>query len=185
MPRPRPGDHIAPLQLTSIDGQTVSIPDGQALTHLQFRRFAGCPMCNLHIHSFVRRHTELAQAGIQEVAVFHSSQAALRAQHAQAPFALIADPHKALYRQFGIETSWRSVLDPRAWRAAVQGLLQHGLKLPTRGESVLGMPADFLIAPGGRVVAAHHGAHADDQWSLDELLALAKNHGQGTDRRPG
>jgi hypothetical protein len=30
-----------------------------------------------------------------------------------------------------------------------------------------------LIAPDGRVVACKYGAHADDQWSVDDLLALA------------
>ena len=35
----------------------------------------------------------------------------------------------------------------------------------------LGLPADVLIGPEGRVVAVLHGAHADDQWSVDQLLA--------------
>ena len=38
----------------------------------------------------------------------------------------------------------------------------------------LGLPADFLIAPDGRVMAAKYGEHADDQWSVDEMLALAR-----------
>jgi hypothetical protein len=37
----------------------------------------------------------------------------------------------------------------------------------------LGLPGDFLIAPDGRVIASKYGAHADDQWSVDEILALA------------
>jgi hypothetical protein len=37
----------------------------------------------------------------------------------------------------------------------------------------LGLPADFLIAPDGRVLAEKYGAHVDDQWSVDELLTLA------------
>jgi hypothetical protein len=35
------------------------------------------------------------------------------------------------------------------------------------------MPADFLIASDGAVVARKYGKHADDQWSVDELLRLA------------
>jgi hypothetical protein len=31
----------------------------------------------------------------------------------------------------------------------------------------------FLIDPGGRVLASKFGAHAYDQWSVDELLAHA------------
>jgi hypothetical protein len=30
-------------------------PDSHHLIHLQFRRYAGCPICNLHLRSFVER----------------------------------------------------------------------------------------------------------------------------------
>jgi hypothetical protein len=43
---------------------------------------------------------------------------------------------------------------------------------PTGGP--LGLPADFLIAPDGSIKAAHYGRHADDQWTVDEMLALAR-----------
>ncbi|MEV5743869.1 hypothetical protein AB0L30_27760 [Microbispora rosea] len=38
---------------------------------------------------------------------------------------------------------------------------------------MLRRPGDFLIAPDGTVLAVHHGRHADDQWTMDDLLALA------------
>jgi hypothetical protein len=37
-----------------------------------------------------------------------------------------------------------------------------------------GLPADFLIAPDGTVLACKYGVHAYDQWSGDDLLTLAK-----------
>ncbi|MBW8707046.1 hypothetical protein MBT84_46190 [Streptomyces sp. MBT84] len=36
------------------------------------RCFAGCPVCDLHLHSVARRHPEIAAAGIREVVVFYS-----------------------------------------------------------------------------------------------------------------
>ena len=42
---------------------------------------------------------------------------------------------------------------------------------PTGGS--LGLPADLLIGSDGRVLATKYGVHADDQWSVDELLQLA------------
>ena len=42
--------------------------------------------------------------------------------------------------------------------------------LPTGGQ--LGVPADFLIASDGQVIAAKYGQHAYDQWTVDELLTL-------------
>ena len=36
---------------------------------------------------------------------------------------------------------------------------------------ILGLPADFLIAPDGKILAAHYGKHAADQWTMEELLS--------------
>jgi hypothetical protein len=36
---------------------------------------------------------------------------------------------------------------------------------------LVGLPADFLIARDGTVIAAKYGQHAYDQWSVDDLLA--------------
>ena len=38
----------------------------------------------------------------------------------------------------------------------------------------LGLPADFLITPSGQIKAVKYGTDAYDQWSVDELLALAR-----------
>ncbi|MET7470187.1 hypothetical protein ACFYON_11465 [Micromonospora sp. NPDC005686] len=91
----------------------------------------------------------------------------------------MADPDRRLYREFGVESARRSLLDPRAWlpilRAVATGtwhVLRGRERLPSRTPhgGRLGLPADFLIAPDGRVLAAKHGEHASDQWSVDELL---------------
>ena len=158
------------------------LPDAEQLIHLQFRRFAGCPVCNLHLQSIVRRHAEIAAAGIREVVVFHSQAEELRPHAADLPFAVIADPGKQLYIEFGVESSIRALLDPRAWGPILHGVADSFLAIirkqgvapavnPQGGR--LGLPADFLIAPGGRVLARKYGTHAYDQWSADELLALA------------
>jgi hypothetical protein len=142
--------------------------------HLQFRRFAGCPICNLHLRSVIARHDEIAAAGIREVAVFHSSETELRAHHQAVPFALVADPDKQLYRDFGVETGARSLLDPRTWWPAIHGIIRKGRPwhLDLHG-GPLGLPADFLIDTDGRVLARKYGTHAYDQWTVDEILVLA------------
>lgn len=168
-------DAIGAISIESIQGNKVSIPHPQLITHLQFRRFAGCPMCNLHIQSFISRYSEIADAGIQEVAIFHSSQESMARYHAEAPFALIADPTKVLYKDFGVETAFKSVFNPRTWPVAIRGILKYGAGLPSRGESPLGLPADFLIDSTAKVVAVHYGKHAYDQWEVDEVLSLVKS----------
>ncbi len=181
------GDRIATgtvlptRMLTTVRGGTVSVPDG--LVHLQFRRFAGCPVCNLHLRSIAARHDEIVAAGIREVVVFHSPAAQLLPFTAELPFAVVGDPDKLLYREFGVEAGRRALLDPRAWRAIVVGVLRDLGPLlarrrptppPARGGR-LGLPADFLVAPDGVVLARKYGEHADDQWSVDDLLTLARD----------
>ena len=51
-------------------------------------------------------------------------------------------------------------------RATKRGAL--GPVKPTGGR--LGLPADFLIAPDGRISALKYGHHAFDQWTVEELL---------------
>lgn len=117
-----PGDAVPPLQLVAISGEPVNVPDPGKVVHLELRRFAGCPICNLHLHSVVMRKDELAAAGIKEVVVFHSTDQELRKYQAELPLTVIADPEKKLYAEFGVEASPRAVLNPRAWPAVIRGL---------------------------------------------------------------
>ncbi|WP_331755717.1 peroxiredoxin-like family protein [Streptomyces sp. NBC_01643] len=178
------GSVIESQQLTTISGATVGISDPDRITHLQFRRFAGCPVCNMHLQSIVRRHDEIIRAGVRELVVFHSTVDELNEHAAHLPFAVIADPHKRLYVDFGVESSPRSLLHPRAWgsilRAIVLSLVTvvRGGRPPTlipKGGR-FGLPADFLIGRDGRVLDSKYGDHVYDQWSVDELLQLVKSH---------
>jgi hypothetical protein len=177
------GQVIAASTRATADGTPVSIPDPERLVHLQFRRFAGCPLCNLHLRSFVRRQDEIVAAGVREVVAFHSTARELRAHTADLPFAVIADPAKRLYVEFGVEAGPRALLDPRVWLPIVVAI-SHDLAAILRRRQPspavrqpagrLGLPADFLIASDGRLVATRYGSHAYDQWSVEELLDLAR-----------
>jgi peroxiredoxin len=173
------GSAFPSLQLSGLDGATIAIPDAGETVHLQLRRFAGCPVCNLHLRSFVRRADELTTAGVREVIVFHSTPESLRVYEPELPFTIVADPTKQIYRALGVESTARAVLDPRLlirlpkiFLSAIRGIVSppHRIPpmLPTGGQ--LGVPADFLIASDGHVVAAKYGQHAYDQWTVDELL---------------
>jgi hypothetical protein len=121
------------------------------------------------------------------VVVFHSPAGELAEHVTGLPFAVLADPDKRLYAEFGVESSPRSLLDPRVWGAIVRAVAR-GLWTVARGRERLparrvhggrlGLPADFLIAPGGRVIACRYGEHAYDQWSVADVLALAAREGR-------
>jgi hypothetical protein len=171
---------VSARTLVTVNGARVRVPDPDHLVHLQFRRFAGCPVCNLHLRSIVDRRADIEAAGIREVVLFHSGADALRPYTADLPLDVVPDPDRALYREFGVEYGARALLDPRGWPTIVRAVVRELQAVrrgrpapPTRPEGGrLGLPADFLIAPDGRVLASKHGAHGDDQWSVDELLAL-------------
>ncbi|MDT0318385.1 peroxiredoxin-like family protein [Streptomyces millisiae] len=178
-----PGDHVARRDLLTVQGEAVTVPAGDRLVHLQFRRFAGCPVCNLHLRSVTRRHAEIEAAGVREVVVFHSPADELLPHAVDLPFAVVADPTRRLYVEFGVESARRALLDPRAWwpiarslATGVWAVLRGRERLPARRQpnGRLGLPADLLIAGDGRVLAVRYGEHAYDQWSVDELLELAR-----------
>jgi hypothetical protein len=176
------GSVITARELETVAGPAIRVPDPDLIVHLQFRRFAGCPICNTHLRSVARRHDEITAAGIREVVAFASTAEQLRSMLREVPFAVIADPRRTVYAEFGVGTSARSVLHPRAWGPIWSGGLRElgpisRRQRPFRGRSsngnMLGLPADFLIASDGRVLACKYGAHGYDQWPVDEILRLA------------
>src|SRR5438270_12510795 len=179
----RVGDAFQTLDLTATSGQLVTVPDPAGdFINLQLRRFAGCPICNLHLRSIVTRHDEIRSRGIREVVVFHSTAAELAKHEAELPFPLIADPERELYQRLGVERRLSPLLRLRALRAAFAGeTAVFGKRSTKRGAlgpvkptgGRLGLPADFLIAPDGRITALKYGKHAYDQWTVDELLGHA------------
>jgi hypothetical protein len=178
------GDTVGRRTLQTLAGPRP-FPYADGLTHLQLRRFAGCPVCNLHLRGFVLRREEIAAAGIHEVIVFHSSAAELERYQPDLPFPIVPDPDRELYRAFGAERSISAVLSPRLWRhlpRILPGVIrrlwherQAPRLFPHGGQ--LGLPADVLLDADGRVSAIGYGEHAYDQWTVDELLAYTRAAG--------
>lgn len=171
------GQIIPSFTVQTIQGSSLTVPESPPkFTHLQFRRFAGCPICNLHLHTFFKSYDQIEAAGIREVIFFHSSASEMKKYQKDIAFAAVADPRKTFYAQFGVGRSIWASLHPRSLWAAVKGMAlgKMGLKMEN---GPLGLPADILIDQKGTVVAAKYGAHADDQWEVSELLRIARSAG--------
>ncbi len=166
------GDTAPRFELPTVQHGTLRVPR-PTLLHLQFRRFAGCPVCHLHLHSFARRHDEFTAANVANAAVFHATLTDLRNPGGKLPFPIAADPEKRVYREYGVETSVKALLHPRTWWKGLRGMGQT--RQPWRGAgSPLGLPAEFLLDPSGRIVDVHYGTHADDHWDVDQVLERAR-----------
>ncbi len=105
----------------------VRVPDSSGrLRTCSFGVLAGCPVCNVHLQSFVRKYDELVQASIREVVVFHSSCEQFKPYQSHYPFEVICDPEKRLYREFGVESSISAIFSWATWKAALKGMLLPG-----------------------------------------------------------
>ena len=166
------GAQAPPFAAEALDGARVEIPSG-GIVHLQFRRFAGCPICSLHLRSFARRHDELRAAGVTELVVFHSSAESLRRHHAELPFALLPDPEKRLYGLYSLEHGLSSMAHPRAMWAAMRGMVTAPMNPLDAEGGLTGLPGDFLIDAAGQLLFAKYGAHANDHLEVDDVLRIA------------
>ncbi len=168
------GNQIQPLHLINIKNEKVNISNEKYI-HIQFRRFSGCPICNLHLQEFIRRKNELDVVNIHEIVFFHSSKEYLMEYQGRFPFDVIADPSKKFYNQFGVEQSICAILHPKAICASIKGHLKKNKPKLVTENGVLGLPADFLISPERKIIKLHYGVHANDQWTIDELIENVKN----------
>jgi peroxiredoxin len=166
------GTRLDSMTFETLSHGTLRVPSA-GLIHLQFRRFAGCPVCNLHLKTFATGIARLERAGVTAVAFFHSSAKAMRPYQGDLPFPTVADPQRRWYRQFAVEQSLFAIVRPQVMWSAVKGLVTARSNPLAGGGGQTGLPADFLIGPDARLLAVHYGQHADDQWSLDEVLGLA------------
>ena len=99
------GDLFPTKTLRAVSGKELHVPDSGSLTHLQFRRFVGCPICNTHIGQMMKRAEEIKSAGIHEVIFFHSREEEMQPLQQGVPFDLVADAEKVYYKEFGVEDS--------------------------------------------------------------------------------
>ena len=171
-----PGQPAPELDLPTIGGGRVNLEDyaGRRVA-LVFLRFAGCPACNLHVRQLRARYAELRAAGLSVVAIFHSPVEELEAntKGEEFPFPIAGDPERSAYDAFGLELSWSGMFSPAFMGQAMRGMLSGFITVPI-GETINGLPGDFIIDESGSVSHAHYGRHAGDSLDVDELLELAK-----------
>jgi thioredoxin-dependent peroxiredoxin len=175
--RLEPGDVAVPFTAQAIDGTAVSLNQfaGRPVL-LMFFRYASCPMCNLHLRDFAKEYDGLRERGLAVLAFFHSPAHAIQA-HAggrRYPFPLVSDPDFCVYRKYGVETSWPrlllSALSPRFYVSFVRSLF-HGF-WGGMAWHIAKMPADFLVGPDGRLVAANYGRDIGDHLPVARLHTL-------------
>jgi peroxiredoxin len=173
--RIQPQQTAPPFTAPTAQGGVVTLQQfaGKPLL-LKFHRYASCPMCNLKLHDFARHYPALHERGLEAVAFFHTPVEQIRAHAGRRkyPFALAADPEFQIYRRYGVQTSWSrlgfSVVLPSFYWDWLRAM-RHGFWGGMPPWQLAKIPADFLIAPDGRILLAHYGRHIGDHLPISDI----------------
>ena len=142
---------------------------------LKFYRFVECPICNLHLRELVRRHDEVATAGLTTVVLFHSPLPRVeRKQGYDLPFQAIADPAKRIFHAYGVEESLGGMFAREVARDYARAIGAGFYSKPFGYHGgIKGHPADFIVDDGGVIKHAHYGENYADSLGVDEVVSLA------------
>ena len=154
------------FDLAAFRGRTVLV---------KFYRFATCPVCNLHLHRFLREYPAVKALGLETVVLYHSPQARLeKKQREETPFPLVADPDKRIFRTFGVEQSWRGMFSLAVWRDYLLAMLKgFSPGMLSHDGGITGHPADFIVDPDGRIAYAHYGKDYADSMTAADVVNVA------------
>ncbi|MGK7392808.1 MAG: peroxiredoxin-like family protein [Candidatus Cyclobacteriaceae bacterium M2_1C_046] len=147
---------------------------------LGFFRHAGCPFCNLRVHTLTRVHEKFKEKGLEMIFFFESKdRIILRSSFHQdvSPIPIISDPEKEIYRAYGLEGSfYKSTMShitsfvQTALKANKTGVPIHPM---ADGESFNTMPAEFLLDKGLVVKELHYSQRLNDRMNVDVIREFA------------
>ena len=178
--RLEPGMKAPDFTGETMGGEQLALEDLRGKTVLlKFYRFASCPICNLHVREYVKKADEMERAGITTVMVYHSPRELMESKiKTQVPFAMISDPGKQIFDEYGVEFTWKGMFTLRVWQRYMKAMLYGFVTRPIGHEgSMKGHPADFFIDPQGRVRYAHYGTDYTDSLTADEAVRIAQELG--------
>jgi len=171
----KPGDVAPSFQVTDVHGETHSMHGNRCRpTLLSFYRHAGCPPCNLRVHELMLASEKLDQYNVQILSVFESTPEHIRKDlaHGDVPFPILPDRERHLYRKYAVNTSLSGFLSSFLLRLqySMKAIFKYGY-FPRFAEATTMMPADFLVAPDGRLKLVHYGKDLGDYLAFDTLYS--------------
>ncbi|HLT72656.1 MAG TPA: peroxiredoxin-like family protein [Cyclobacteriaceae bacterium] len=173
---------LAPtFRLTDIFGRVTDLNDYKGKKVLiGFFRHAGCPFCNLRVHTLTKLHMEMKDKGLEMIFFFESKERVLlrSAFHQEvSPIPILADPEKTWYATYGLEPSgYKSSIShltsfiQTALKARSAGVPIHGM---ADGESFSTMPAEFLLDENLVIRRMHYSQRLNDRLDPAEIRNFA------------
>lgn len=147
---------------------------------LGFFRHAGCPFCNLRIHTLQKHHQALRDKNLEMIFFFESKKRLLLTStfHKEVnPIPIISDPEKVWYSTYGIESSAAKSAKSHLTQFIQTAIKAKMNKLPIHpmkdGESINTIPAEFLIDEEGIIRTVHYCNGLTDRLALDHIYNFA------------
>lgn len=148
---------------------------------LGFFRHAGCPFCNLRVHTLQKVYAELKPKNFEMIFFFESKeQVMLRSSFHQgvSPIPLISDPEKKIYSAYGLEPSTTKALLSHATSFAQTVIKAKAANVPVHmmaeGESFSTMPAEFLIDHDLIIRRAHYSERLNNRIDVHDIRMFAE-----------
>jgi thioredoxin-dependent peroxiredoxin len=145
-----------------------------------FFRHAGCPFCNLRVHSLVKMREGLLKKNMEMIFFFESKkETMLRSMFHQevSPIPLIADPEKKWYGIYGIENSFSKSAYSHLTTFIQTAIKAQRTKVPIHAmasdESFSTMPAEFMLDENLVIRKLHYSQTLTDRLSLQVIEDFA------------
>lgn len=160
-----------PINLANYKGKRIFIG---------FFRHAGCPFCNLRVHSLMNIRETLLSKNMEMIFFFESKKELMLSSifhKGISPVPLIADPEKKWYSTYGIENSLIKSSFSHLTTFIQTAIKAKTNKLPIYSmagdESFSTMPAEFLIDENSIIRKIHYAQTLNDRLSLDTIVEFA------------
>ena len=145
-----------------------------------FFRHAGCPFCNLRVHSLMKIREQLLAKNMEMIFFFESKKELMLQSifHKEvSPVPLVADPEKKWYSIYGIENSLTKSSMSHLTSFIQTAISAKRKKLPIHmmasGESFSTIPAEFLLDENLIIRKIHYAKNLNDRMSIDMILDFA------------
>jgi thioredoxin-dependent peroxiredoxin len=134
---------------------------------LGFFRHAGCPFCNLRVHTLQKVYAELKKFNFEMIFFFESrEQVILRSTFHQevSPIPIISDPEKKYYSMYGLQ--------PSTTKAIVSHVTSFAQTVSKANAAKV--PAEFLIDTDLIIRRVHYSDHLNTRINVEDIRLFAE-----------
>ena len=168
--RLKDGDEAKDFSLKDLSGKLISLSNFKdKKLMLSFYRYASCPLCNLRVQQLIQIHDEFKSKELFFIAFFQSPKESIAKYVGKqdAPFPIISDPERKIYKLYGVENSWIGYIRGGVSLSMLRALWNGFMIGKMEGKKNL-LPADFLI-DNLKVKKAYYGKTISDHLPVDEI----------------